>query len=334
MLKQLLPLLLLSFCSCVAQQSNETDEGDFTVAFYNVENLFDTVDDSNTHDEDFTPHGAYRYSEKVYKQKLHNIATVISQLDNDNAPAMIGLAEIENKTVLEDLTSQYELEEANYKFIHYDSYDGRGIDVALLYQEEAFTVLNHKPLHIHGDGFFGRDILYVSGVVNTDTVHIFINHWPSRREGLRESMPKRLLTASVVKKHVDSLLEIDNYANIIVMGDFNDNPVDESIDSVLSARDNITTCVKCLYNPWIEIYNTGRGASVYHRKWDMFDQILISAGLADKTGLHMTSYEVYDKDFIRNNYDGDAYPKRSFRGRQWNNGYSDHLPVLMHFSLN
>lgn len=336
MLKKLLPVLLLSFCSCVAQQNKEVNEDNFTIAFYNVENLFDTFDDPDTHDEEFTPHGAYRYTEKVYQQKLHNIATVISQLDNGNAPAIIGLAEVENKTVLKDLIGQYELKSANYQFIHYDSHDGRGIDVALLYKADRFKVLNHEPLKVHGDGFFGRDILYVSGIINTDTVHILVNHWPSRREGIKESDPKRAVAALANKYITDSLLKNNGASKIIIMGDMNDNPTDESISSVLDAyhpNPEYKTCC-FLWNPFLSLYKSGKGTSVYHRKWDLFDQIIISDAFWWKKGMHFKKAEIFDADYIRNNYDGDAYPKRSFRGRQWNNGYSDHLPVLMHFSFN
>lgn len=313
-------LLITGLYSCNAQPSGNS----VAVAFYNVENLFDTVDDPETWDDDFTPKGSYRYTDRIYRQKLHNIATVIHDIN----PTIIGLAEVENATVLKDLIAQPEL--TGYKYAWFDSPDPRGIDVALLYRSESFKVeqANHRAV-IH-PGLKTRDVLYVSGELDGEAIHLLVNHWPSRREGVKKSMPKRAAAARVNKTIVDSLLKADARNKIFIMGDMNDNPDDESITNVLQARAEKMNKKGYLYNPWASLYNSGQGTSVYHKQWDHFDQIIISGGVADGNGWHLKSIDIFDEDYIRNsNYD-DGYPLRSFRGRNWSNGYSDHLPVVMY----
>lgn len=319
MMRSILLILLLSVCGCTAQEKGRTQ----AIAFYNVENLFDTQDDPATNDDEFTPRGAYRYTEKIYKQKLHNIATVIDKLN----ASVVGLAEIENSTVLDDLVRQPELATDNYKYAWYNSPDPRGIDVALLYNPKVFKLLQSKKLPIVMKGVATRDVLLVSGVLAGDTVHILVNHWPSRGEGLQESEPKRMAAAQVNKRVVDSLTRINKDAKIIIMGDLNDNPADASISKVLGAKaDKAGT----LYNPWAAIHKSGKGTSVYHKKWDHFDQVIISSSLTKKSGWYFDKAQIFDEDFIRNKGFEDAYPLRSFKGKNWNNGYSDHLPVILY----
>lgn len=312
-------ILLFVLTSCTAQDNKKT----CAVAFYNVENLFDTEDDPATNDEEFTPKGAYRYTKKVYEQKLHNIATVINQLD----AAIVGLAEIENATVLRDLIAQPELGNDNYEYVWYNSPDPRGIDVALLYNPALFKPLRTKAVPVRMKGMATRDVLLVSGVLQGDTVHVLVNHWPSRGEGLQESTPKRMAAAKVNRTITDSLSQRNRNAKIIIMGDMNDNPKDESITNVLGAKADKTGQ---LYNPWTAIHNSGKGTSVYHRKWDHFDQVIISTAFTKKSGWYYDKAEIFDEDFILNKGFEDAYPLRSFKGKNWNNGYSDHLPVILH----
>ncbi|MCB0695728.1 MAG: endonuclease/exonuclease/phosphatase [Chitinophagaceae bacterium] len=313
-----LPLLLLIFVlgSCEAKDNKKS----YTVAFYNVENLFDTVDDPATNDDEFTPKGAYRYTEKVYKQKIHNIATVIGKLD----AAIIGLAEVENSTVLNELIQQPELQKRHYKYAWFNSQDPRGIDVALLYDTDIFSLVRSYTIPVKMKGLHTRDVLYVCGVLQDDTIHILVNHWPSRREGVRESEPKRIAVAKVNKKVVDSLLGRNSQSNIIIMGDMNDNPDNNSIAQVLGASSKGK-----LNNPWLSGFQSGKGTSVYQKQWDHFDQIIISRSLSGNKGLHMESAKIFDADFIRNTKFEDAYPLRSFKGYNWVNGYSDHLPIYI-----
>lgn len=330
-------ILTTTLFSCTAQQ---TGKQYCAVAFYNTENLFDTIDDPDTYDEDFTPGGTYRYTAKVYQQKLHNIATVIQKLGTDKTPggvSLIGLAEIENMSVLKDLTAQNELKKRNYKYISYNSPDARGIDVALLYQPKQFKPLKSAPYAVKNNGYeFTRDVLYVCGILNGDTIHILVNHWPSRREGIAKSAPKRAAAAMVNKHIVDSLMRRNINARIIIMGDMNDNPRDESISKVLHAYGNKDIeKLGFLYNPWQLIHKPGTGTSVYHREWDLFDQVIISDCWLHCKGWQYASADIFDEAFIRNDYKGaDAYPKRSFKGNRWANGYSDHLPVVIYFSKN
>lgn len=319
-------LLTCLILSCQAQTKKKVDE--YSIAFYNVENLFDTYDDPKTYDDDFTPNGSYRYTENIYLKKLHNIATVISQLADGEAPTVIGLAEVENNIVINDLINQPELKTYDYKYVWYNSPDPRGIDVALLYQTDRFKVLTTKSVPIkfeeHKNSSY-RDILYVEGIMATDTLAVLVNHWPSRREGVKTSEHKRIAAAKANTSLISSAL--NKNIDVIVMGDFNDNPTDISISKHLSANG------KDLYNPWQQKHNKGEGTSVYHRQWDHFDQILISKSLLDHQQLHYTHAEIFDEAFIRNkNHGDDAYPFRSFRGRQFINGYSDHLPVVLYLA--
>lgn len=316
-------ILFASLYSCNAQQAGT---GDIAIAFYNVENLFDTKDDPDTWDDDFTPTGSYRYTEKVYQQKLHNIATVIKDIN----PDIIGLAEIENETVLKDLIAQPELAAYNYSYKWFNSPDPRGIDLALLYKSDVF-----EPAHAHNypvihPGLKTRDVLYVSGQVHGEIMHILINHWPSRGEGLKKSIPKREAAAKVNKRIVDSLLKKDARNKIFVMGDMNDNPDDESVTRILEAKPGKLNKKGYLYNPWAALYTSGKGTSVYHKHWDLFDQIIISGAVTDGNGLHLKKARIFDAGYIRNSNYEDGYPLRSFRGRNWNNGYSDHFPVVIY----
>ncbi|HEY9177077.1 MAG TPA: endonuclease/exonuclease/phosphatase, partial [Flavipsychrobacter sp.] len=205
----LLALLLLALPGCTAQENTRH----CAVAFYNVENLFDTVDDPATMDDEFTPTGRYRYTDKVYRQKLHNIATVIGELN----AALVGLAEIENSTVLKDLAAQPELKKYNYKYAWYNSPDPRGIDVALLYEPARFKVIYTKAIPVRMKGMATRDILYVKGILDGDTVHVHVNHWPSRGEGMAESAPKRRAAAMVAEENVRGILAGNPRAKIIIM---------------------------------------------------------------------------------------------------------------------
>ncbi len=330
-MKHLISVLTLTFIltGCTAQPKKSNT----VVAFYNVENLFDTKDDPNTLDDDFTPKGSYRYTEKVYLQKLHNIANVIRELDAD----VIGLAEIENNTVLKDLINQRELQSKNYKYAWFNSTDARGIDVALLYNPQKFKIATKKTYPIYtkqgSKRLYTREVLYVSGKLNGEQVHILVNHWPSRREGKTKSTPKRIGAATTNKLLVDSLLSQNRNTKIIIMGDMNDNPDDVSIAKILNATADKKYSKKGgLYNPFAGIYEKGRGTSVYHKHWDHFDQIIISDSWLIDKGLHYDHADIFDADFIRNEGHVDAYPKRSFRGKQWNNGYSDHLPIMIYLN--
>jgi predicted extracellular nuclease len=311
------------------------------VGFYNIENLFDTLDAPDINDADFLPTGAYNYDTKIYTQKQHNMARVISELGTELTPdgvAILGVAEVENAKVLEDLTSQPELAGRKYRIVHYDSPDERGIDVGLLYQPKYFRVLGSMPVPLtltlpDGKSDFTRDILYVTGMLETDTLHILVNHWPSRRGGESASQPYRMAAAQVCKNISDSLMNLNPEAKIIIMGDLNDDPVSASVKDVLRAGFERKKMKRNgLYNVMYDFYKNGIGTLAYQDSWNLFDQIIISKSLAQlkSDDYHLFQSVVYNKPYmIQKTGQFKGYPLRSFVGNNWMNGYSDHFPVYM-----
>jgi len=338
-LNKLFLLLAILFGISLSGCAQKTGAGDITIAFYNCENFFDTVHNPAKEDDEFTPEGKYHYTQKIYRQKVHNIATVIQSMGGEDGPAIIGLAEVENNTVLNDLVGQPEIARRGYKYEWFDGPDPRGINVAMLYNPKQFLVLRSEHLHVDLTGVNGksitRDVLHVSGVLKGDTVEVFVNHWPSRRGGEDESIPKRAIAAKVVK---DAIAKLKPGAEVIVMGDLNDNPTDNSIVNVLGAKGNKNDIQPSgLYDPWADIYNSGTGTEEYKHSWNLFDQIIISGEFLKNTGhkLHYLRSEIYKPDFIVDHYKGhEGEPHRSFVGTYWINGYSDHFPVLMYMGKN
>lgn len=328
--------VVAGFAGCAQKAGNH----EIAVAFYNCENFFDIVHNPAKEDEDFTPEGKYHYTQRIYEQKLHNIATVLQGMGGDDGAAIIGLAEVENSTVLGDLAHQPELATRNYKYAWFDGPDPRGINVALLYNPQYFTVIMAEPLHVDLSALAGksvtRDVLHVYGVLAGDTVDVFVNHWPSRRGGEEASDAKRSAAAQVDKDAIASIMKIRPGAKIILMGDLNDNPTDNSITTVLGAKAEPADVPETgLYDPWIDIYKGGGGTETFRGSWNLFDQVIISGGfLADKNHkLHYEKAEIYRPDFIIDHYKGhDGEPHRSFVGTHWINGYSDHFPVILYLS--
>lgn len=316
-------------------------QGNVAVVFYNCENFFDTVHNPLKEDEEFTPQGKYRYNTRIYEQKLHNIATVLESMKVGGGPVMIGLAEIENTTVLHDLVRQPEIARRNYKYVWYDGPDVRGINVALVYDPQRFHVLSSEPVHVDLTAVQRnsktRDILHVCGVLDGDTVHVFVNHWPSNRGGEEESAPKRLKAAETCLQKIRDIHKQSPAARIIVMGDFNDNPLSNVINRVMGAS-SVMTSVRPdgLYDPWAELFRTGQGTEVYRHEWNLFDMILISGSLLQMgRHLHYDRAEIYKPDFLVDHYKGhEGEPKRSFVGTHWINGYSDHFPVVVYLGKN
>lgn len=311
------------------------------VAFYNCENFFDTTDNPAKDDEEFTPGGKYHYNTRIYRQKLHNIASVIKGMNAEKGPAIIGFAEVENSIVLDALVKQPEIAKNRYKYVWYDGPDPRGINVALMYDPAQFKVLKSEPLQVDisatGGKSVTRDVLHVSGILAGDTVHIFVNHWPSRRGGEQESASKRAIAAKANKAAANKLFKNTPNARIIIMGDLNDNPDDLSITGVLGAKENVSgaTAASALYNPFAAMYKSGTGTEVFRKKWNLFDQIIVSGSLLQGKKLRYTSAEVYKPEIIINKYKGhEGEPHRSFKGTYWINGYSDHFPVITYFTAN
>jgi hypothetical protein len=332
-------LLVLSL-SVFAQKK---DYKPLIIGFYNLENLYDTVDNPATNDEEFLPNGPRNYSTAIYMDKLNKLATVISQMGEEispDGPALLGVAEVENDTVLKDLVRQKLIEKRNYQIVHYDSKDIRGVDVGLLYNPKYFTVLASDKLFVHlptgsKDAYYTRDVLWVKGTLDGEIVHVYVNHWPSRSGGEARSEPGRKAAAQVCRNHIDSMAKIEPGAKIVVMGDLNDDPTNESITTVLGAQSKIMDVRKGgLYNPWTDLYKKGNGTLAYNDAWGLFDQIIISQSWLDKDqrGAFFFQPHIFFKEYLAENrgrYKG--YPMRTWDGNTYRGGYSDHFPTYIVF---
>ncbi|PHI18629.1 endonuclease [Lewinellaceae bacterium SD302] len=329
---------LLSLGTLSAQ---ETQYKVGAIGFYNVENLFDTIDQPNVRDTEFTPAGDYAYNSTVYYHKLANLAKVMSEMATDVTPdglSMIGVAEIENRSVLEDLVAQPALKDRNYQIAHYDSWDKRGIDVGLLYQEKYFDLDTARYLRMHdlfyadGDTVFTRDILWVSGLYDGEPIHVFVNHWPSRRGGEAASAPLRNAAALRFKLVADSIQLADPTAKIVMMGDLNDDPTSPSLDKVIAAKSKVNKLKSGdYYNPMYELFRQGLGSNAYRDKWSLFDQIVLNEKLArDESGWRYYQTHIYNPAYMyqkSGRYRG--YPQRAFVSGRYVKGYSDHFPVYV-----
>ncbi len=314
-----------------------------TVAFYNVENLFDYEDDPLIFDEDYTPEGKNNWTKEIYEHKLSQLAKVISEIGADvtgTAPAIIGVSEVENRRVLEDLANQEQLVAQDYGIVHQESPDRRGIDVGLLYKKKLFTPINYQAHELvlydaqdRSKRIYTRDQLLVSGILDGEMIHIIVNHWPSRYGGEERSRPNRLKAAELNKKITDSLFSLDPYAKIITMGDFNDDPTNHSIKEVLKTNnDRDKMKIKELHNPYEDMHKKGMGTLAYRDAWNLFDQIIISTELAKKDYSSYRLYKagIFNKKYLqtpRGQYKG--YPYRSYVNG-YTGGYSDHFPVYIY----
>ncbi len=328
-------LLAILFLNDVkAQTTNYT-----AIAFYNLENFYDTLNDPNRDDDEFTPNGANAYTPTVFEKKVDNLAEVVSIIGKDKTPdgfAILGVAEIENEFVLKTLCNHPKLKSRNLKIVHFEGPDQRGVDCGFIYNPKMFKVLEAKSLTVpvEPEDRPTRDVLYVVGKLNGDIVHVFVNHWPSRRGGESATREKRKLAASVSKKVIDSLMKIDPNTKVIDMGDLNDDPVNKSVTEVLNAKPKISEVqAGGMFNPWTTFYKRGLGTMAYQDTWGLFDQILISYGFVNKTsnGQHFVEAQVFNKSFMIEkfgNYKG--YPKRSYSNGVWNDGYSDHYPTIIY----
>ena len=305
----------------------------FTIAFYNLENFFDTFDDKYTHDDDFLPNSAKRWTEKRYRKKTRKLGHVISRIGRKTTnthPAIVGLAEVENKLVIDDLLNSKHLKDKPYDYVHYDSPDERGIDVAMIYDTTVFKVVSSEvfPLDLideNGNRDYTRDILMVEGKLNDETIYILVNHWPSRRGGVEESEPARMIASDKALEITKGIKENNPTAKIMVMGDFNDGPLNKSIKQLVNGED--------IYNPMEKLKSLSRGSLSHKRQWNLFDQILFTTNFFEyKKGTHSFSKaDIFDREFLRQfrgKYRGN--PFRTFVGRRYKGGFSDHFPVYIH----
>ncbi|WP_397364348.1 endonuclease/exonuclease/phosphatase family protein [Olleya sp. R77988] len=299
-----------------------------TIAFYNIENLFDIYKDDLTRDDDFAPTSEKRWTIKRYKNKLRKIGYAISNIgrkETNTHPAIIGLAEVENEAVLKDLIASKHLKEYPYQFVHYDSKDERGIDVAFIYDSKKFKVSTSEVFTFSfkdddGSPDYTRDILLVSGAFLGEPIHFLVNHWPSRRSGEH----KRITASNHLQSIISTLKNSLPNAKIVVMGDFNDNPSDISVDQL--------TTNQGLFNPMETLLSIDRGTTSHHSEWNLFDQIIITHNFLKRHSnkLRFVKADIYDADFLKQSdgkYKGTPY--RTYVGKKYKGGYSDHFPVYM-----
>lgn len=333
----LLPVISIFLLVFIGTSCTNTELKPFSAAFYNVENLFDTIDNPMTRDNDYLPTSKVSWNTKRYDLKLEHISRVMSSMEPGGFPTIFGLAEVENRQVVEDLIHTGKLKEAGYKIIHQDSPDKRGIDVALLYDPKVFKPLVTRFIRLHFPteaDFTTRDIIYTKALVyGHDTVHVFVNHWVSRYGSQDRTDPLRRYTGRVERLICDSIFNQQPHANILIMGDLNDNPTDPSIQTSLGAIEPKELLQKKqLFDLAAIPYSKGEG-SLYYKGWDLFDQIIVSTAMvAGHNGIKVNSdsEEIFKaKWMLYQPKNGPAVPNRTASSRSYFGGYSDHLPVLV-----
>ncbi len=329
---------ILLFTGISAQKKDQV----LTLMFYNVENLFDTESHPEKQDDEFTPGSEKAWDLEKYDKKLNDIASVVKAVNKDELPEIVGLCEVENLKVLEDLVQTRDLRRGNYGIVHHESPDTRGIDCALLYNMEEFRVISSEAIPVYfpfDSSLTTRDILYVEGKTSdNETLHLLINHWSSRWGGQKESEPKRIYCAVTLRKAVDMIMNRDNQAKIIIMGDFNDEPTNRSLFETLLANNKRKNARdRELFNMMYDAHNLrNEGSYNYRGNWNMLDQIIVSRPvITDKKGWH-AGYDdgkILKADFMMfHDEDRQEYvPSRTYGGPNYYGGISDHLPV--YFSL-
>lgn len=303
------------------------------VVFYNVENLFDTVEDTTILDDEFLPDSAKNWTLERYNKKLVDLAKVLTAISQDGLPEVIGVCEVENRQVVEDLFGTDSLGKGKFKIIHEDSPDARGIDVALAYNSELLSELYHEKIR-YSFSFepetTTRDILYAKLLSCGDTLHFFVNHWPSRRGGQEASEPKRLKAATVLRTKIDSILLRDQKAKIIAMGDFNDYPNNRSMTEVMNCEPGAN---QRLTNLTYNFHENGVGTYNYKGEWGMLDQFIVSDGLlysSEGCATSDSSAIVFKEDWMLFFPEsGEPSPSKTYGGPNYYGGYSDHLPIRL-----
>ncbi len=336
----LMALLWVGGMMAQAPQKQGKKVAVYGVGFYNLENLFDTINANGSYDLEYSPAGAKKWDGRKYWAKIQNMAEVIASMKSKVlplGPAILGVSEIENRTVLEDLVRDPQIAAWDLQIVHHDSPDRRGVDVGLLYNPRFFTVegvTNHR-LHIPNyERFRTRDQMCVVGRLGGERVAVIVNHWPSRMGGAEQSSYLREACGALNKQIADSLWKIDPNINIITMGDMNDDPMDKSCAVVLGAKkDKEGVEEHGFYNPWWKMLDKGIGTLVYDGAWNLFDQIIVSGGLIDgKEGtLQLWKNEVITREFMKDKQGKrQGYPLRTFASGMYLDGYSDHYPTMIY----
>ena len=338
MKKSILSFILSFILITVLTSSNPVRIGMYGVAFYNLENLFDTIHDAGKNDYEFLPDGTNKWGKMKYENKLANMSKVLAELCTDRLPkgaAIIGVSEIENRRVLEDLLKQPALKDRGYQIIHHEGPDRRGVDCAFFYNPRFFQLESSRLVpYIYPDNdttYATRGFLLASGKMAGENLHVIVNHWPSRAA----VSFYRELGGTQVRAIKDSILAADPDAKVIIMGDLNDDPKDKSVSEALGAKHKIKDVENHdLYNPWWDmLYKTGQGTLLYDGKWNLFDQIIFTGNMLgkDRSTLKYYKNEVFLRDYLiqqEGRFKGN--PKRTHASGVWLNGYSDHLPAIIY----
>ncbi len=316
-------------------EDSQKEENLFTIGFYNLENLFDTFNDPSTLDDDFTASSAKKWTEKRFRKKVKKLGRVISNIGYEDigyVPVLLGVAEVENARVLEALVNSKFLKKKGFDFVHFESPDERGIDTALLFRTEYFSIINTEahPLYLineTGDRDYTRDILHVHGELEGQSVHVLVNHWPSRRSGTEETEHKRIKAAQKNIEILDGILNDHPEARVLIMGDFNDDPHSNSIQHLISGG---------LYNPMETLFSKYSGSLSYKRNWHLFDQIVMSHNFlkGHDNEFRFKKAKVYNPREVqefKGKYKGS--PFRTYVGKKYKGGYSDHFPVYAIFEI-
>jgi hypothetical protein len=334
-------LSTFSVCKVKSQDLDKNKQYLITsVGFYNVENLYDTIDQPEISDEEFTPNGPNRWNSPRYNKKIEQLAEVLTQLGAETNPdgaAAIGLCEIENRSVLEDLIRSPKMKSRNYQIVHYDGPDNRGVDVAFLYQPKYFKYISSKSIRVKLEGEDARptrDELLVCGELAGEKVYFMVCHWPSRRGGEKISAPKRMSAALTAKNIIDSILKIEPEAKIMLMGDLNDDPNSPSIVKGLNTVKEKSKIVNGqMFDCMLPLFEQGIGTLSYNDNWNLFDQMIVTPAFVryDFNSWRAYKAKIFNKAFLvqeSGNFKGTPY--RTYAGGNYQGGYSDHFPVYLY----
>ncbi|MDE7005717.1 endonuclease/exonuclease/phosphatase family protein [uncultured Alistipes sp.] len=316
----------------------------YKVVFYNFENLFDTINDPDVLDEEFTPEGLKRWNSTKYNKKIANLERVLFDIavEDKDFPAVIGVSEIENRNVMEDVIAQSKLAHADYRVVHYDSPDLRGVDVGFYYRPDVFKLEGSAPIPFHMPelpDFRTRDFVTMWGTIDSEPFFFLVSHWPSRLGGKEASDPKRMAAARRVKEIVDSVQCANPATKVVVMGDLNDDATDDSIVEGLGAKGKPQEVQPGdMFNPFIALLKAGYGTLAYRDSWNLFDNIVVSANLVDAPAgtLRLLAVGKFYGGIFRRPYmiqksgQYKGYPLRTFVGNDFQGGFSDHFPVYIY----
>lgn len=336
-IKTLGVLIAVLSIGSVFGQNPQTDGSGIRIMFYNVENLFYPTDDSLKNDDEFTKDGTRYWSFKRYYDKINKVSKTAIAIGEWEPPAVIGLCEVESIECMNDLAKNSPLKKYGYEIVFQECDDRRGIDVALLYRPNHFQLLSYESIKLkfpEADARPTRDILYAKGLAGEDTLHLFVNHWPSRYGGQLATVPKRNFAAQVLRAKFDSISSVSPGANIVAMGDFNDHPDDESMLDIMKAQKTIAKMGKEDLLNMIWQYEFKKGTHKYDHEWGILDQFVVSQGMVDTnsalfTEMHLA--QIFDADYLLEpEKDGvGKITNRTYIGFSYHGGYSDHLPIYL-----